>query len=299
MDHLLVLLVAVTARRTGLAEPAGRGVPCERSWRSRWRCFPAALPDLGGVRSGDCGPVAYPSAWQDLRATVAGRERDGDGVSLPWAAFRRYDWNGSQVVPRPAPRQLTRTVVWNDRLPVTVEGRSSRSGETIRAPGSWARPSTSGRPLAPVLADTGIRWVGPDGSTAARTRRRPDRYTCGLGGPGPATERDPGPVRAVNAEDRVSSHRCPGARVSAPGGNPRLAGRSTRLEGSVLRKTPLDSRDTETVVIGSCRAGCGEPDKRTSSDPGGINRRLSMVVPGAIIAAVVARFSRSAPHSAS
>lgn len=200
-----VLLVAVTAP-AGLAWLSRRAEESLRTFLAvALALLPlAALPDLAWGAFGRLQPVAYPSAWQDLRATVAGRERDGDVVSLPWAAFRRYDWNGSQVVLDPLPRQLTRTVVWNDRLPVTVEGRIVEVGGDDPRARVVGEAIDSGRPLAPVLADTGIRWV-----VVQTDQPQPGRVADLTGipvvweGPGLQLREIPGPVRAVNAEDRV------------------------------------------------------------------------------------------------
>ena len=200
-----VLLVAVTAP-TGLAWLSRRAEESLRTFLAvALALLPlAALPDLAWGAFGRLQPVAYPSAWQDLRATVAGRERDGDVVSLPWAAFRRYDWNRSQVVLDPLPRQLTRTVVWNDRLPVTVEGRIVEVGGDDPRARVVGEAIDSGRPLAPVLADTGIRWVvvqtdQPQPGPVADLTGIPVVWE----GPGLQLREIPGPVRAVNAEDRV------------------------------------------------------------------------------------------------
>jgi hypothetical protein len=155
-----VLLIAISAP-AGMARLSRRAEPSLRVFlAAALAVLPlAALPDLAWGALGRLRPATYPSAWQELRTTVAERPLEGDVLSLPWAAFRRYEWNHSQVVLDPLPRQLTRTVVWNDRLPVTVEGRVVQVGGDDPRSTQVGRAIDSGIPLAPVLAELGIRWV--------------------------------------------------------------------------------------------------------------------------------------------
>lgn len=119
----------------------------------------AMMPDLAVGAFGRLQPSNYPAAWADLRSTVATASLPGDVVSLPWSPYRRYDWNHSDVVLDPLPRYLTRTVVWNDTLPVggrdaliQVEGDDPRAreiGDVIN----------SGASLPARLAELGIGWI--------------------------------------------------------------------------------------------------------------------------------------------
>jgi hypothetical protein len=119
----------------------------------------AILPDLVWGGLGRLQASQYPAQWDVLREQLAVDPRGGDVLSLPWAAFRQYAWNDDDIVLDPLPRYLTRTVVWNDRLPVTV------SGELVEVGGDDPRAATillaieEGRALAPLLADLGIRWI--------------------------------------------------------------------------------------------------------------------------------------------
>lgn len=122
--------------------------------------FPLTLlPDLGWGGFGRLQPVSYPQPWHELRAELAASPAAGDVVSLPWAPFRRYDWNRDRVVLDPLPRYLTRTVVWNDRLPVTVRGQVVQVGGDDPRAAAIGREIQAGRPLGPGLADLGVRWV--------------------------------------------------------------------------------------------------------------------------------------------
>lgn len=155
-----VLLLAVTAP-AGLARITRAAEPALRTFLAvALVLLPlAALPDLAWGAFGRLAPAHYPPAWQELRTTVAQRPLPGDVLSLPWSAFRRYAWNNSDVVLDPLPRQLTRTVVWNDRLPVTIEGDLVEVGGDDPRADTVGRAIASGRALRPVLSDLGIRWV--------------------------------------------------------------------------------------------------------------------------------------------
>jgi hypothetical protein len=119
----------------------------------------ALLPDLAWGGLGRLKTASYPSAWEEVRMQIADDERPGDVVSLPWAAFRRYDWNHQDVVLDPLPRHLTRTVVWNDSLPVFVDGELAEVGGDDPRAARISAAIRDGAPLGPVLGGLGIRWV--------------------------------------------------------------------------------------------------------------------------------------------
>lgn len=119
----------------------------------------AALPDLAWGGFGRLQTAHYPSEWGRLRDQLATDPRPGDVVTLPWAAFRRYDWNHNSVVLDPLPRYLTRTVVWNDQLPVTVGGELVQVGGDDQRAAVVSRAIDGGQALGPVLAALGIRWA--------------------------------------------------------------------------------------------------------------------------------------------
>ncbi len=155
-----VLLLAVCAP-AGLTRLSRRAVPSLQVFLAvALALLPlAAMPDLAWGAFGRLRPADYPAAWTALRGQLAAAPGPGDVVSLPWAAFRRYAWNGSGVVLDPLPRFLTRTVVWNDQLPVTVGGQLVKVGGDDPRAAAVGRAIESGRPLSPVLAEQGIRWI--------------------------------------------------------------------------------------------------------------------------------------------
>jgi len=118
----------------------------------------AVLPDMALGGFGKLGAVGYPASWHDLRDRVAASP-DGDAISLPWAPFRRYDWNDGRTVLDPMPRYLPITVLTDDRLRVAapdgvvrISGDNPRSAEVTTA---LAR----GDPLAESLPGLGVRYV--------------------------------------------------------------------------------------------------------------------------------------------
>jgi hypothetical protein len=119
----------------------------------------AFLPDLAWGGLGRLQTSQYPAQWDDLRDQLAVDPRGGDVLSLPWAAFRRYAWNDDDIVLDPLPRYLSRTVVWNDRLPVTVSGELVEVGGDDPRAAAISGAINEGRVLAPLLADLGIRWI--------------------------------------------------------------------------------------------------------------------------------------------
>lgn len=113
------------------------------------------MPDLAFGATGRLSPVAYPSDWNRVRATLSGQADHGDLVSLPWQPFRRFGWNGERTQLDPAPRYLPLGVVVPDSLTVggaTVSDRSTRSEQVARAlagPGDYAV----------VLPPLGVGWL--------------------------------------------------------------------------------------------------------------------------------------------
>ena len=118
----------------------------------------AFLPDLVGW-PGQAGRPASTQRNGTICATSWRRSPRRDVLSLPRAAFRRYAWNDDDIVLDPLPRYLTRTVVWNDRLPVTVSGELVEVGGDEPRAAAISGAINEGRVLAPLLADLGIRWI--------------------------------------------------------------------------------------------------------------------------------------------
>lgn len=155
-----VLLLAICAP-TGLRRLTARAEDVLRLFMAAaLAILPIAmLPDLAAGAFGRLTPVSYPAAWDGLRQRLAEAPEPGDVISLPWSPFRRYAWNGSDVVLDPLPRYLTRTVVWDDDLPVTVEGRVVQVGGDDPRAQAVGQAIQSGRPLPDALAPLGIKWI--------------------------------------------------------------------------------------------------------------------------------------------
>lgn len=118
----------------------------------------ALLPDMAAGVWGRLGSVSYPAGWESVRTAIAGGP-PGDAISVPWTTFRRYAWNGNRTVLDPAPRFMTRTVIADDRLPVTgSSGVTWVAGDDPRSAAVAAALETDA-PLAKVLPEMGVRWV--------------------------------------------------------------------------------------------------------------------------------------------
>ena len=119
----------------------------------------ALLPDLAAGGFGRLQAHSYPEEWDTLRDRVGASPEAGDVVSLPWSPFRRYAWNGSGVVLDPLPRYLTRTVVWNDDLPVVLFGRLVEVGGDDPRAEVIGDTIASGKALPPRLGELGVAWI--------------------------------------------------------------------------------------------------------------------------------------------
>lgn len=119
-----------------------------------------AMPDLAWGAMGRLRTAEYPSDWEQLRQRLADDPRSGDVVTLPWwTPFRDYRWNAGGPVLDPLPRYLTRTVVWNDSLPVNLRGEIVRVGGDDPRALVISQAIDAGDALGPVLAGQGIRWA--------------------------------------------------------------------------------------------------------------------------------------------
>lgn len=155
-----VLLVAVCAPHAVSRVPAVMGASVRVVLAAAIAVLPLAmLPDLAGGGFGRLRTTTYPSDWDSLRQELAVSPLPGDVVSLPWTPFRRYPWNRSQVVLDPLPRYLTRTVVFNDALPVKADGELVEVGGDDPRAAAIGVAIADGRPLPAELAALGIGWI--------------------------------------------------------------------------------------------------------------------------------------------
>ena len=112
------------------------------------------LPGLAWGVGGRLTTVDYPSDWEQVRAALLEAPEHGDAVSLPWGAFRRFEWATGTVLD-PVPRYLPVTVVHADDLPVggrVVRGESRRVRQVAAA-------LATGRPAVETLPPRGVGWV--------------------------------------------------------------------------------------------------------------------------------------------
>ncbi|CAB4899096.1 unannotated protein [freshwater metagenome] len=133
----------------------------------------ATMPDLAFGASGRVSSVAYPSDFETVREQVGAGV--GDAISLPWAAFRNFDWNGHRTVLDPMPRFLARSVVADDTLLVGRDGIIQPvGGDDSRAALVGSRLA-AGEALTAFGPEMGIEYAvlahnvaGPDSQAALR-----------------------------------------------------------------------------------------------------------------------------------
>ena len=117
-------------------------------------------PDLAFGLSGRLGGTTIPAGYEAARSALLADERPGDVVVLPWGVYRAFDWNARRASLDPAPRLLPRPSVVDDRLVVARRegGEVIVAGEDPRAR-AVSEALAAGRPLAPLLAGLGVRYV--------------------------------------------------------------------------------------------------------------------------------------------
>ena len=112
------------------------------------------LPDLAWGVAGRLRPVDYPADYVAVRSLLE-VDAPGEVLSLPWSAFRAYEWNAGRTSLDPLPRWLTRPVVVDDAL---VVGGSDTPGESRRAAEVGAALASGVRAVE-ALPPLGVRWV--------------------------------------------------------------------------------------------------------------------------------------------
>jgi hypothetical protein len=113
------------------------------------------LPGLAWGAAGRLHAVQYPADWLRARQIIDGDQRLGAVVLLPWAAYRRYPWNGGEAVLDPWPRLQHRPVAWNDALQV---GHQTVAAESPAAQRLNSVISSAG-PLTAALRAAGVLYV--------------------------------------------------------------------------------------------------------------------------------------------
>jgi hypothetical protein len=133
------------------------------------------LPGLAWGSAGRLRAVHYPADWLAARQIIDGDRRGGTVLLLPWAAYRRYPWNGREAVYDPWSRFLRREVISNDELQVgrltlaPESAASSRLNRIVRTPGALTGP-LRGAGVRYVVIDAGPLLARPGPGLAARAR---------------------------------------------------------------------------------------------------------------------------------
>ena len=116
------------------------------------------LPGLAWGAAGRLHPVGYPAGWLAAARAIDAAPGPGDVLLLPWAADRRFAWNGGEAMLDPWPRLLSRPVIWNDGTQVgdvrlaPDDPRAERLNAIVAGPG----------PLTAALRAAGVRFVLAD-----------------------------------------------------------------------------------------------------------------------------------------
>ena len=113
------------------------------------------LPGMAWGLAGRLRPVAYPADWLRARQVIDGDPARGTVLLLPWAAYRRYPWNGGEAVYDPWSRLLGREVISNDGLQVGNLTLGQESADSIRL----NRIVTARGPLTRALRSAGVLYV--------------------------------------------------------------------------------------------------------------------------------------------
>ncbi len=103
-------------------------------------------------------PVQYPADWLTARHIIDGSRQPGTVLLLPWAAYRRYPWNGGEAVYDPWNKLLSRDVISNDGLAVGSQTLTQESAASIRLD----PVVRAGGALTRRMRAAGIRYVVVD-----------------------------------------------------------------------------------------------------------------------------------------
>jgi len=147
------------------------------------------LPGMAWGLTGRLRPVEYPADWSRARQLIDGDPARGTVLLLPWAAYRRYAWNGGEAVYDPWTRLLSREVISNDGLQVGKLDLGQESADSIRL----NRIVTARGPLTRALRAAGVLYVIIDA--------------------GPLLPGHPGFVGWTGASGPAARARLPGARL--------------------------------------------------------------------------------------
>ena len=135
------------------------------------------LPGLAWGAAGRLHAVKYPADWLTARQLIDSDQGPGTVLLLPWAQYRRYQWNDGEAVFDPWSRLLARDVIYDDALTVGRQTIGQESAQSIQLNQVIAEPG----PLTGKLRAAGVRYVvvdagpllGPPGGGLAAAARLP------------------------------------------------------------------------------------------------------------------------------
>jgi hypothetical protein len=116
------------------------------------------LPGLAWGLAGRLRPAEYPTDWSRARQIIDADPARGTVLLLPWAAYRRYPWNGSEAVYDPWTKFLSREVISNDGLQIGRLILAQESSDSIRLNRIITKPGS----LTNALRAAGVRYVVVD-----------------------------------------------------------------------------------------------------------------------------------------
>ncbi len=170
------------------------------------------LPGMAWDMAGRLRPVAYPADWVRARQVVDGDPAPGSVLLLPWAAYRRYPWNGGEAAFDPWARFTAREVISNDALDVGRLTVAQESADSIRL----NRIVTSRGPLTRPLRAAGVLYVVVDEGPLLRR-------AAALAAGGPAARTLAASARLPGAQLVIASRDLVLFRLSPSPGPPTLA----------------------------------------------------------------------------
>jgi hypothetical protein len=133
------------------------------------------LPGMAWGSAGRLRPVEYPADWSRARRLIDGDPRAGTVLLLPWAAYRRYPWNGGEAVYDPWTELTHREVISSTALQVGSQTLAPESADSIRlnrivmAPGPMTR-ALAAAGVAYVIVDAGPLLARPLRGLASQAR---------------------------------------------------------------------------------------------------------------------------------
>ncbi|HEX4658593.1 MAG TPA: hypothetical protein VH307_14500, partial [Streptosporangiaceae bacterium] len=167
------------------------------------------LPGMAWDMAGRLRPVAYPADWVRARQVIDGDPAQGSVLLLPWAAYRRYPWNGGEAAFDPWVRFAAREVISNDALDVGSLTVAQESADSIRL----NRIVTSRGPLTLPLRAAGVLYVVVDQGPLLRR-------AAALAAGGPAARTLAASARLPGAQLVIASRDLVLFRLSRPGRPP-------------------------------------------------------------------------------